>query len=104
MNRAAPLMLMSPLSLSLLLGACASTPPLPEPQLRTIYVETPLMVACIPDTLEAAPDYPDTDERLRAAPDAAVRYQLLFAGRQLRVARLNEVEPVIETCRQAGEE
>lgn len=62
------------------------------------FIPTP--VACVPDTLKGAPAYPDSDDALRAAPSPERRYQLILAGRELRIARLGEVEPVIATCRQ----
>ena len=81
------------------LTACAGKPDArPEP----IVVPTPVAVAvtqpCVPDTLKAAPDYVDTADKLRAAPDAAVRYQLIAGGRKQRIARLNELEPVVAGC------
>jgi hypothetical protein len=84
------------LAATVLLSACAGKP---EPVIRTVTVNVPVAVDCVPATLGAAPAYPDTDEALRAAPDAAERYRLLFLGRLLRDARLGEVEPVIQSCR-----
>ena len=81
----------------LALTACASTPP--EPIVRTVEISAPVAVSCVPDSLGGPPDYPDTDEALRAAPGPAERYQLLIAGREARKARAGETEPVIALCR-----
>lgn len=63
-----------------------------------VFLPTP--VACVPDVLAGPPAYPDTDDALRAAPSPERRWQLILAGRDLRIARAGEVEPVIATCRQ----
>lgn len=87
----------------LLLGACAA-PQKPEPEIRIqqVFIEKP--VACVPTNLQKSPDYPDTDQALSAAPNAVARYALVWAGRLLRTARLNEVEPVVTKCREAAGE
>ena len=80
----------------ILLAGCAT----PEPTVRIVTVLKPVSVPCTPATLGGAPLYPDTDEALRSAIDAAERYRLLFVGRVLRDARLGELEPVILNCRE----
>lgn len=80
-----------------LLAACKTTEP-PEPIIKTVYVNVPVSQPCVPKTLGAAPDYVDTDDALRSAPDAASRYQILYGGRLQRVARLGELEPVVRSC------
>lgn len=88
------------LSVLLPLAACASTPaPPPEPIIVTKEVPVPVSVSCVPKSLGATPRYPDTDEALRKAGSAERRYQLLIAGRELRISRASETEPVIEVCR-----
>ncbi len=84
------------------LAACAGrqTPP-PQPILTPIEVAVPVATGCVPPNLAAAPDYPDTDQALRSAPDAASRYQLLYAGRKVRVGRLGELETVVAGCPKA---
>lgn len=86
------------------LAGCSSmgTPPEPEIQIQKVVVEKP--VSCVPNNVGPPPAYPDTDEALLGAADASVRYMLMSAGRLLRVARLGEVEPVVETCRGAADE
>lgn len=81
----------------LALGACAHVQP--EPRLVTQRVLVPVTKSCVPTTLTPAPAYPDTDEALRSAPDGASRYQLEHAGRKLRIARLRELEPIVEGCK-----
>lgn len=85
------------LPLVALLSACFGDQP--EPIVRTVTVKVPVAVSCTPATLTAPPEYPDTDEALRNAVDAAERYMLVAAGRMLRDARLGELEPVIQNCR-----
>jgi hypothetical protein len=52
----------------------------------------------VPKELGPPPVYVDSDSVLKKAKDAAERFQLLFAGRMQREARLNEIEPVISSC------
>jgi hypothetical protein len=54
---------------------------------------------CVPRTLPRAPKYPDSDQALREAGGAADRYQLMAAGRLLRIQRLAELERTVEGCR-----
>jgi len=88
---------------ALTLGACATTGAAPEPRVVTVEVAVPVASPCVPAGLGATPEYPDTDEALRQAPDAATRYQLLAAGRPLRAARLGELEPVVAGCPRAAQ-
>jgi hypothetical protein len=53
----------------------------------------------VPRTLARPPKYPDTDQTLREAGGAADRYQLMAAGRLLRIQRLAELERILEGCR-----
>lgn len=74
----------------------------PPPEPRIIIQEKVVPVKgppCVPDNVGAAPAYPDTDEALKQASSPERRYQLVVAGRELRNARLEVVEPVIEGCR-----
>lgn len=81
------------------LAACASRPEVrPEPIVAPIEVAIPVAAPCVPNDLKPKPIYPDEDAALRAAADAAERYQLVLAGREKRRARLNEIEPIIEAC------
>lgn len=85
--------------LALMTVGCGHRPADPEPIVRTVTLEVPVYTSCVPDNLSARPEYPDTDERLRAALDAASRYLLMFSGRQARNDRLNQLEAVVENCR-----
>jgi len=55
--------------------------------------------SCVPRAFPHPPKYPDTDGALREAGGAADRYQLMAAGRLLRIQRLTELERVLEGCR-----
>jgi hypothetical protein len=86
-----------------LLAACGGHPKsAPEPLVVVREVNIPVVGTCVPSSLGDAPDYADTDAALKSAPDGAVRYQLLFAGRGQRTARLNELEPVVKGCPKAN--
>jgi hypothetical protein len=80
------------------LAACA-TAPVPEPVVVTQTVDKAVAVSCVPANLPAPAVYPDTNAALTAA-TIDRRYQLLIAGRELRTARLGELEPVVKGCRQ----
>lgn len=83
-----------------LLAGCATRPPA-EPVIVTKTVAKPVAVSCVPQSLGPKPVYPDTDDALRAAgPERFL--QLVLAGRDLRQSRLNQVESVITTCREAA--
>jgi hypothetical protein len=82
-------------------GSCATTQ-VAEPRIVTVEVAVPVSSPCVPAKLGAAPEYPDTKEALQAAPDAASRLQLFAAGWPLKLARLNELEPVVAGCPKAA--
>lgn len=84
---------------TLALSACHNANP--EPVLTPMAVYKPVAVSCVPPAMESTPVYPDTDDNLRNAKDAAIRYQMLYAGRKLRIARLGELEPVVAGCQKA---
>jgi hypothetical protein len=87
------------LPFALLLAGCGTTKIVQgAPIVTTVEVPVPVVAPCVPKSLASAPDYPDTNDALRAAPDAADRYRLLGAGRLLRSARLNELEGVVAGC------
>lgn len=79
------------------LSACTTTRP--EPEVRIVEVKVPVPVSCVPDNLPPRPTYRVSVGDIVGAPDAAERYRLAAAGFQERDARLNEVEPVIQNCR-----
>lgn len=82
------------------LAACNTTRDAePEPRIVTVEVPVPVAQPCVPHQVDVNPPaYPDTDEALRIARDAAERYQLLWAGRAERNARLGVLEPVVRAC------
>lgn len=96
MNRL-PIAVVAALSLT----ACATAKPVPEPRIVTVEVAVPVASPCVPAGLAGPPEYPDTDDALRAAPGPAERYLLVVAGRALMRARLNELEPVVAGCPKA---
>lgn len=75
----------------------------PQIEIRTVTVEVPVAVSCVPEALPQPPAYRVTREVLLAAPDAAVRLALAVAGFLERDARLAETEPVLSGCRAATE-
>lgn len=89
--------------LALPLAACSTTREIAAPPVvitKEVVVPGP-QSPCVPASIGEQPSYPDTDASLRAAADAADRYQLMAAGRKLRDARLREIEPVIASCPKA---
>lgn len=70
----------------------------PEPIVVPVEKVVPIAGGCVPKETKAPPEYVDTDEKLKKAPDAAERYQLLWAGRAQRNARLDVIEPIIAKC------
>lgn len=92
------MMIRASLPLLLFLAGCSNTVERERPIVTTVQVPVAVAAPCVPATLGAAPAYPDTDEALVAAPDAAVRYQLMGAGRKVRIGRLNELETVVAGC------
>lgn len=83
---------------ALLLAGCATTAP-PEPVVRTVTVEVPVAVKCVPAKTPEPPAYVDTDAALKAAAGPEDRYQLLAAGRIQRNQRLSTIEPILRSCR-----
>jgi hypothetical protein len=84
--------------LALFLASCAHAPT-PEPIIKTVEVVVPGPTQpCVPKSLGERPQYADTDEALKQAVDAAVRYSLLWAGRAERIAREHDLETVIDGC------
>lgn len=88
---------------AVLVTGCATRPkPTPSPILTPIEVVVPVATGCVPPNITPAPVYPDTDDALKSAIDAAERYLLLYAGRKLRDARLGELEPIVSGCPKAA--
>ena len=79
------------------LAGCATRPP--EPVIRTVTVDRPVAVSCLPPTVRDPPETPDTDERIRASADAADLLQLLAAGRILKNQWIKEAAAAIRGCR-----
>lgn len=80
------------------LAGC-TTARVPEPVIVTQEVKVPVALPCVPENYKRErPDYVDSDEALKAAIDAAVRYQLLWSGREQRKAREAENEAALSGC------
>src|ERR1700755_2164759 len=79
--------------------------PKPPPPPRVIHVPPPPPPAppppksCVPKNLPPPPKYPDSDSALRAAGGAGDRYQLIAAGRLVRLDGLSALEKIIAGCR-----
>jgi len=71
----------------------------PAPAAIVKIIPPPPKVSCVPKALPHAPKYPDTDAALKDAGGAADRYQLMAAGRLLRMRRLAELEKAVDACR-----
>ncbi|HEY8947984.1 MAG TPA: hypothetical protein VIM56_03770 [Rhizomicrobium sp.] len=83
-----------------LLAGCASEPP-PEPQIKTIEVDKPVSMSCVPENFPSGiPGFTDTAAALKAAPDAAERYRLVILGRGGRDAWIAQALIVIDKCRE----
>lgn len=79
------------------LPACATRPA--EPVVKLVEVKVAVPVTCVPNSLRAEPQYPDTAAAIKAAPGPGDLLQLLAAGRILREQWLSEVRPVLALCR-----
>jgi hypothetical protein len=100
---------MAVIALGLAAGACTTLAPRPAPPPTPAVAEiprtpeaappTPSKAHCVPKGFPKAPRYPDTDAALRDAGGAADRYQLLAAGRILRMHRLADLEKLVDDCR-----
>lgn len=89
-----------PCAAALLLSACASKPTTaPQPTVVTKEVLVPVNKSCVPPKLGGPPDYVDSKAALRKAAGPEDRFQLVIAGREQRIARLGELEPVVTACR-----
>ena len=92
MNRAA----IAGMALFILSGCDTIQGPPPPP----ITVNIPVPVSCIKDPAALkAPDFPDTDEKLKAAPSTFERIKLLVAGRLLRIAHNIKSEAALAGCK-----
>lgn len=71
----------------------------PEPQIRTVEIKVPVARPCVPENLPAPPTYRVTPADILAAPEGPARLVLTGIALAERIARLNEVEPVVAKCR-----
>ena len=68
-------------------------------QIKTVIVEKPVPVSCVPDNLPKRPVYPDNIMALLLAPNEVARAQLVEAGWGIRDARLDLLEGVVDSCK-----
>jgi hypothetical protein len=80
-----------------LLTACAG-PQKPETHVVYQTVDRPVPVSCVPSGLKPKPEGLLTREQAEQM-DGPQRYVAIVADWALRVARMNDTEPVIEACR-----
>jgi hypothetical protein len=86
-------------ALAAMLGGCVGTPA-PAPKVVTLTRTLAVAEPCSAHV--AAPDFPDTAEAIRAAPDIHARAQLYAAGRQMRIAFEAELIAAMAGCQKAG--
>jgi hypothetical protein len=77
------------------LAACATAP---EPKIEVREVKVAVPVRCDPQPRPVKPDFPDTDEAIKGAPDIFVEAQLYKAGRKLRIPYERELEAALSGC------
>jgi hypothetical protein len=90
------------LALSILALALVGCAEQPVTVIKTVTIDRPVPVACVPADLPPPPTYPDTVDTLKAAQGHDGRYQLLTEGWRLRVWRLDLLEGVVAACRTAA--
>lgn len=97
MKRAATILMAS------LVGACGSTKPAatPEPIVQVHTVAYPVAQSCVPETVVARPDYPDTRQAIAAAPEPADVEKILYAGIKVRDRYIADLETIVSDCRNA---
>jgi hypothetical protein len=80
----------------LMLAGCGTTG---EPVIKTVSVEMPTPVSCVPAEMPSGPAPSLSAAQLLAAPDAAARYQLLAEFWTSASPDLAMLAGVVEACR-----
>lgn len=75
-------------------GSCVT---MREPEVRTVEVRVPVAVPCTA-TPPVEPEWADTDEKLRDAPDHVARVRALVIGRLQRIAHDQELHAYAVAC------
>lgn len=75
-------------------GSCVT---MREPEVRTVEVRVPVHAPC-EATPPVEPEWADTDEKLRDAPDHVARVRLLLIGRLQRIAHDQELHAYASAC------
>lgn len=80
-----------------LLVGCAST--LPEPEIRTVTVNVPVPVSCVPANANVEPNFKVSKASVETAPSPEERYRRAAAGFLEREAWVTEAVAVLRGCR-----
>ena len=84
----------------LMLAGCAHTG---EPVVKTVTVDIPVAISCVPPDFKHAPPGPTVSKgELLHAPDGAARYQLLQDAWEVDTPRIAQDESVITACQNAA--
>ena len=81
---------------ALLLAGCGTTP---EPEVRTVIVNVPVPVSCVPAEARIEPEFRVSRNDVATASDAAERLRLSAAGFLERDAYVAEQLPVLRGCK-----
>lgn len=88
------------LMFAMLLGCAAPLPP--EPVVRTITINVPVPVTCVPSNVVVMPpDYPDKPDAIAKA-GIQMRAQIVVAANIILHDRNDVLEQVLKTCLKAG--
>lgn len=79
------------------LAGCHTTPD--EPIVRTVTVNVPVAVSCVPANARVEPDFKISRADVAAAASPEERYRLTAAGFLERDAFVAEAVPVLRGCR-----
>ena len=82
----------------LALAGCASAP-VPEPKVVIRDVPVAVATSCLPKDVPQRPAFTDTAQARKAAPNAAVDYQLLASNWPLHTAYEDALEAIIKGCK-----
>ena len=84
------------LAVALTLAGCATAPL--DPQVITKEVPVPVAVKCVPNPPVVAPDFADTDAKLKAAPTEFDNAKARVIGRLQRIGYEGELVAALNAC------
>ena len=93
------LLLATYILLGILFCLCSCATPPGPPVIKTVTVDRPVAVSCVPADLPPPPAYPDTKDALVAALSPVERAVLLERGWGIRESRLRALEGVVAACK-----